>query len=183
MTAADHLRYLIAVLPEGARVTFSRAELRELLASEVESGVDALPPSNMLTPKEVANVIRRSPSRVRDLRAAGHFPNAEWNGREYMTPRSDVAAYLAWRSQAYPRPKRRKNATMPTPDRVADEPDGQNTGRAAETPVDTAADAPTNLSGWRETLRECLPVRRTLGPDAVGSAVHRGPRFTPRPPV
>jgi len=154
MNAEERLRRLLELLPEGASVTLTRTDIQALLgSSDTESTTgDVSATIDLLRPDQVAKAIGRSPSRVRDLRANGHFGNAKWNGHEHVTPRSDVDEYLRWRNEAYDRPKRKKKPSTPkaAPEGGAGRPrtDMPSAKRPA---ADTAEASNTDLSGWQTT--------------------------------
>lgn len=143
MTLEQRFTRILELLPDGGSITLTRADLHSLLAVAAEANASGSPilRSDWLTPKQVAKAIGRSPSRVRDLRAK-HFPNAEWNGKEFMTPPSDVEAYLKWRGSAYTPPKSKK----PECGTVPSSPSTTILGAGAP-PVSPKS---TDLSGWKK---------------------------------
>lgn len=150
MTLEQRFTRLLELLPAEGTITLTRADLQTLLgpSSEADAPAVSIARSDWLTPKEVAKAIGRSPSRVRDLRGDGHFTNAEWNGKEFVTPPADVEAYLKWRSSAYAPPKRKKpeveNVPSPTP----------KSGERIPSDAAPASRPATDLSGWKRRKKE-----------------------------
>lgn len=153
MTLEQRFTRILELLPDGASVTLTRADLHSLLAvpAEAEHSGTPIPRSDWLTPKQVAEAIGRSSSRVRDLRKDGHFKNAEWNGKEYMTPPTDVEEYLKWRSKAFVPPTRK--SPRPT-DRGHQEQTSESCVESAPTPLGKQPDNDVDLSGWENALPE-----------------------------
>ena len=154
MTAEQRFTRILELLPDGASITLTRADLQAILGhstAEPASTPD-FHRSDWLTPEQVAKAIGRSPSRVRDLRGDGHFSNAEWNGKEFVTPPSDVEEYLKWRSKAYAPPKRKPRV---------EHGDNQETARASSNAPNAAGTTSlvqpkdvVDLSGWENLLPE-----------------------------
>lgn len=70
-----------------------------------------------LTVETVASALHRSPSTIRGLLGAGAFPNAfKLNGKSWLIPRSDLAAYV---DAQRPRPA----SDIPAPQRRKAQPD------------------------------------------------------------
>lgn len=71
------------------------ARLSEHGSVDVEAGVIKPDHLSDLTVEAVAAVLHRSPSTIRGLLGAGAFPNAfKLNGKSWLIPQSDLAAYL-----------------------------------------------------------------------------------------
>lgn len=162
MTAEQRFSRILELLPDGATITLTRADLQAILAGSAAetASTPEFHRSDWLTPEQVARAIGRSPSRVRDLRKDGHFCNAEWNGKEYMTPPSDVEKYLKWRSKAYEPPKR-KPCPGPGEDQQAAGTASSAPNAGGTTPLVQAEDV-VDLSGWENALPEVehRPERR-----------------------
>ncbi len=92
MNIEDRLRLLRDHLPAGGSVTFTRADLSELLgeAEPVSTGVDK--PGD-LTVEEIAVELKRSPNRVRDFIRSGAL-KAYTFGREYRCTRAALEAFM-----------------------------------------------------------------------------------------
>ena len=93
---ADRLRSIADALPTSGSVTFTRADLLELMA---EIDVDSAPgsrrtaegPAVDLTVAGVAELFGRGHGTVRRWVAEGRFPNAyRLHGREWRVPAGDV---------------------------------------------------------------------------------------------
>ncbi len=144
MTLEQRFTKILELLPKGASVTLTRDDICSLVdfSTVAEECVPTIGTVDWLTAKQVAKAIGRSPSRVRDLRSV-HFPNAKWNGKEYMIPLADVETYLNWRMSAYTPPKTKKEKSE-----VAQS-SAWGAAGASATSATSASNKPTNLSGWK----------------------------------
>ncbi len=94
MNLQDRLRLLRDTLPANGAVTFTRADLSELLG-EVEPSaetVSALTPGD-LTVTEIAAELKRSPNRIRDYIRSGEL-KAYHFGRELRCTRAALDAFV-----------------------------------------------------------------------------------------
>lgn len=93
------------------------ARLSENSDLEVETSATKSDHLSDLTVETVASVLHRSPSTIRGLLGAGAFPNAfKLNGKSWLIPRSDLAAYV---DAQRPRP----TSNISVPQRPKAEPD------------------------------------------------------------
>ena len=94
MDVIARLQILRDSLPSNGSVTFTRADLCELLGEQPAEKEKEGVPIRDLTVHEVASITGRKPNTVRDWIRAGKLDAYQFNGREYQITRSSLEKYL-----------------------------------------------------------------------------------------